>query len=87
VRDQFGPEVIYFSDCILRNREPEPSGAEGLRDVHIIRSLYESAETGMAVKLKQIQRQRRPGLRQEIYRPRKIANPKLVHVEAPAKGM
>lgn len=87
VRDQFGPEVIYFSNCILQGREPEPSGAEGLRDVHIVRSLYESAETGMAVKLKQIQRRRRPGLRQEIYRPKRIAKPRLVHVEAPAKGM
>jgi predicted dehydrogenase len=87
LRDQFGPEVIYFSDCILHDREPEPSGVEGLRDVHIIRSLYESAESGMAVKLKTIQRQRHPSLRQEIYRPRRIANPKLVHAEPPAKGM
>ncbi len=85
MRDQFGPEVIYFSDCILHNHEPEPSGIEGLRDVHIIRSLYESAQTGVAVKLQQIQRQRHPSLRQEIYRSRKIKNPRLVNVEAPAK--
>jgi len=83
LRDQFGPELIYFSDCVLQDREPEPSGAEGLRDVHIIRSLYESARTGMAVRLQQIQRQRHPTMRQEIYRPRRIANPRLVHVNAP----
>ncbi|HXE42741.1 MAG TPA: hypothetical protein VN516_06920, partial [Candidatus Baltobacteraceae bacterium] len=82
--DQFGPELIYFSDCVLHDREPEPSGIEGLRDVHIIRSLYDSAKNGVAVKLQQIQRQRHPSLRQEIYRSRKIKNPKLVHVEAPA---
>src|SRR5581483_2808741 len=85
LRDQFGPELIYFSNCILHDREPEPSGVEGLRDVHIIRSLYESAKHGVAVKLQQIQRRRHPGLRQEIYRSRKIANPRLVNVEAPAK--
>ncbi|HEX3102372.1 MAG TPA: Gfo/Idh/MocA family oxidoreductase [Pyrinomonadaceae bacterium] len=85
LRDQFGPELIYFSDCVLNDREPEPSGIEGLRDVHIIRSLYESAHTGVAVKLQQIQRHRHPGLRQEIYRPRTITNPRLVNVEAPAK--
>ena len=25
-RDQFAPELLYFSDCILNDREPEPSG-------------------------------------------------------------
>ena len=83
LRDQFGPEVVYFSDCIQRDREPEPGGIEGLRDVHIIRSLYESAHSGVAVKLQQIQRQHHPSMRQEIFRPRRNAHPKLVHVEAP----
>lgn len=83
LRDQFGPELVYFSDCVLHDREPEPSGIEGLRDVHIIRSLYDSARTGVAVRLQQIQRHRHPDLRQEIYRPRRVAHPKLVHVNAP----
>src|SRR5439155_7834846 len=25
-RDQFAPELLYFSDCVLKNRLPEPSG-------------------------------------------------------------
>src|SRR5205823_13921941 len=29
--DQFAAELIYFSDCILNDRTPEPSGSEGLR--------------------------------------------------------
>ena len=29
-RDQFGPELVTFSDCILDDRDPEPSGDEGL---------------------------------------------------------
>ena len=84
VRDQFGPELIYFSDCILRNREPEPSGIEGLIDVHVIQSLYASAKLGRPVKFKQLKRRRRPDLKLEIYRPR-VANPRLVRVSAPAE--
>jgi predicted dehydrogenase len=64
-RDQFGPELIYFSDCILKDREPEPGGAEGLIDVHIIRSLYESARSGRAVAVKRFPQHRRPDIRQE----------------------
>ena len=28
-RDQFAPELVYFSDCILNDEQPEPSGYEG----------------------------------------------------------
>lgn len=38
-RDQFAPELLHFSDCVLRNREPEPSGLEGLQDVRIVQAL------------------------------------------------
>ena len=48
-RDQFAPELLYFSDCILNDREPEPSGEEGLQDVRIVQALYESAQTGRPV--------------------------------------
>ncbi len=30
-RDQFAAELIYFSDCILKNKEPEPSGGKDWR--------------------------------------------------------
>jgi predicted dehydrogenase len=82
LRDQFAPEILYFSDCILKGKEPEPSGIEGLLDVHIVRSLYQSAEMGLPVKLKQLVRRHRPSLRQEIYR-RRVVKPRLVHVAAP----
>ena len=36
-RDQFAAELIYFSDCSLKGKEPEPSGLEGLADVRIVR--------------------------------------------------
>ena len=47
--DQFAPQLTYFSDCILKNREPEPDGEEGLQDVRIVRAIYESAQTGKPV--------------------------------------
>jgi glucose-fructose oxidoreductase len=84
VRDQFAAEVVYFSDCVLRDKEPEPSGIEGLLDVHIIRSLYESAQQGRPVRLKDLVRRHRPSLRQNIYR-RRVVKPPLVHVQAPSK--
>ena len=35
--DQLAAEFIYFSDCILQDQEPEPSGEEGLIDVGVSR--------------------------------------------------
>ena len=35
-RDQFAPQLLHFSDCVRRNRQPEPSGEEGLQDVRIV---------------------------------------------------
>lgn len=37
--DQFAAEIIYFSDCVLNNKEPELSGEEGLADVRVIRAI------------------------------------------------
>ena len=67
--DQFAPELIYFSDCILRNCEPEPSGEEGMADVRVIEALNRSIETGRWVSPELPQRRRRPSLRQEIRKP------------------
>jgi predicted dehydrogenase len=50
-RDQFAPELSYFADCIRKNRNPEPSGAEGLADVRIIEAVHLSATAGRSVTL------------------------------------
>lgn len=68
--DQFAPELLYFSDCILQDREPEPSGQEGLSDVRVIEAIHQSLESGRWVQLDVPQRSRRPTPRQEIRRPR-----------------
>jgi predicted dehydrogenase len=70
-RDQFAPELLHFSDCILRDRKPEPSGEEGMQDVRIVEALYRSAKTGRAIKIPPFsdkkpattQKMRRPGVR------------------------
>lgn len=67
--DQFAPELLHFSDCILRNKDPEPSGLEGLQDVRIVQALYESAETGKVVSIPPYRDARRPTPDQEIRRP------------------
>jgi glucose-fructose oxidoreductase len=83
-RDQFGAELVYFSDCIISDRKPEPSGEEGLADVRIIRAIYESARTGRPVKVGAQARRTRPSGKQEISRPA-VKEPQLVNTEAPSQ--
>jgi glucose-fructose oxidoreductase len=82
-RDQFAPELLYFSDCVLQGREPEPGAAEGLADVRVIRALYRAAESGQAVGLEPFEKRERPSLEQEIRRP-PIDKPDVVHAQAPS---
>jgi predicted dehydrogenase len=83
-RDQFAPELLHFSDCILEDREPEPSGLEGLIDVHIIRCLYESAHTGQPVAIAPVTKQRRPGPELEMKKP-PVRKPDIVHAESASR--
>jgi glucose-fructose oxidoreductase len=82
-RDQVAPEILYFSDCILNDREPEPSGHEGLIDVRIVRAIYQSAQTGKPIKLQLNGRDRYPDPRQEIRRP-PAKKPDLVKAVPPS---
>jgi predicted dehydrogenase len=83
-RDQFAPELIAFSECILTGAAPEPSGWEGLADVRVIRALYRSADTGQPVMLEPFEKDQRPSLDQEISRP-PVRKPELVNTEAPSE--
>jgi predicted dehydrogenase len=82
-RDQFAAELVYFSDCVTRDRAPEPSGLEGLIDVRIIAALYQSAATGQPVLLEPVVRQRRPTRKQSIRRP-PHREPETIHVTPPS---
>ncbi|GAA6618596.1 Gfo/Idh/MocA family oxidoreductase [Scytonema sp. NUACC26] len=83
-RDQLAAEFVYFSDCILQNKQPEPSGQEGLIDVRIIQALYKSIQTGGFVKLQPTQRDRHPGMNQSIERPPVEKEPELIHAADPS---
>jgi predicted dehydrogenase len=80
-RDQFAPELLYFSDCILQQRQPEPSGEEGMQDVRIVEALYKSARAGRAVRIPPFRKSKRPTGRQRITRPG-IPKPSLVKVQS-----
>ncbi len=80
--DQFGPEMIYFSDCILNNRTPEPDGYEGLADVRIIEAIYRSASTGQSIQLEPVKKTQRLNLNQCITRPG-IEKPDEVRTSSP----
>jgi predicted dehydrogenase len=83
-RDQFAAELLYFSDCILHDRKPEPSGEEGRQDVRIIEALYRSARTGKPVRIPQFENHKRPGVAQRIRRPG-VRKPHLIKVKSASK--
>ena len=59
-RDQFAAELLHFSDCVLKDRAPEPSAEEGAQDVRIVEALYESARQGRAIALVAVYARPRP---------------------------
>lgn len=77
--------ALVSDDCILKNRIPEPSGGEGLQDVRIVQALYESAETGKAVRIPPFHRSKRPTGRQRITKPG-VKKPTLVKVQSASEN-
>jgi glucose-fructose oxidoreductase len=82
-RDQFAPELIHFSQCVLKGQDPEPSGIEGLADVRVIRALYRSAEIGRPVELGNFPPTSELSRDQEMRKPA-VKKPKLIHAESPS---
>jgi predicted dehydrogenase len=82
-RDQFAAQLVYFSDCIMKNKQPEPSGLEGLADVAIVQAIYESVRSGRPVDLPQLPPKRRPTQEQEIRRPGHD-KPEMVKAKSPS---
>jgi predicted dehydrogenase len=80
-RDQFAPELLYFSDCILNDREPEPSGEEGMQDVKIVEALYQSAKVGRPIAIRPFTKRKRPTGQQRITRPG-VRKPRLIKVQS-----
>jgi glucose-fructose oxidoreductase len=84
-RDQIAAEIEYFARCIREDKDPEPSGWEGLADVRIIQAIQASARFGRAVPVDPIPKPQRPDLGQEIRMSSLHDMPKLVDVEQPTK--
>lgn len=80
--DQFAPELIYFSQCVLDEVDPEPSGYEGLADVRIIEALQRSARDRRPFLVEPVPIHQRPTIEQQIRRP-PVKKPHLVHAENP----
>jgi predicted dehydrogenase len=83
-RDQFAPELIYFSRCIQTGERPEPCGHEGLADVRVIQAIYQSAKEKRPIAIPRTEKQDRPTLEQEIYEP-PVSPPDLVHTQSPSQ--
>lgn len=82
--DQFAPQLRYFSNCILRNQEPEPNGYEGMIDVTIIEALHRSAQSGQPVKVTLASKRARPSLKHVMRIPRSKVPPQI-HVTSPTR--
>jgi predicted dehydrogenase len=80
--DQFAPELLEFSRCVLEDRDPEPDGWEGLADVRIIEAALRSAREHEPVRLEPVRRRRRPDAAQVRRRP-PVAEPEAVRAESP----
>lgn len=83
--DQFAAELRYFSGCVLKHREPEPSGLEGLADVRVIRALGQSLQRGKPLVLPSVVRVRHPSPKQRINLPAVRRKPRLVHAQSASK--
>jgi predicted dehydrogenase len=80
-RDQFAAELLHFSECVLKDRQPEPSGEEGMQDIRIVEALYKSSRRGKAVKIEPFKDSKYPSGKQKIARPG-VRKPKLVKVQS-----
>jgi glucose-fructose oxidoreductase len=84
--NQFAPLLLHFSDCILNDRKPIPSGEEGLADIRVLEAIVRAARTGKSVALGDTALR---GPRLERATPAKLPPfkpPKLYRAEAPSAG-
>lgn len=83
VRDQFAPQLVHFSDCILRDRQPKPSAEEALADLRIIDAIQRSAASGEIVVLEPRRHAYHPKPEQEMHKPA-VSKQKPIHAPSPS---
>lgn len=82
-RDQFAPELVHFSDCILHGRGPATPAEEGICDLRVVEAILESGNTGRVVQLEPRRHAHHPTPEQEMRKP-PARKPELVHAQAPS---
>lgn len=82
--DQFGPELVYFSDCIMENIQPEPSAVEAIADLRVILAIYDSLHSGKPVQLPPADlKRRRPNSDMRMVYPG-IKEPESIRAKSPS---
>lgn len=84
--DHFGGELKYFSNCILKNKQPEADGEEGMLDVRVLVAIEKALSTGQVQTLAPLYRKRRPEPEQVETLP-KVSEPELVGAHKPSEGV
>jgi glucose-fructose oxidoreductase len=79
-RDQVAAELVAFARCIRENREPEPSGEEGLADLYVLEAIQRAAASGRTERVKPISRRMRPTKAQSLRR-KPHGMPALIHAQ------
>ncbi len=54
--DEYAAVLAYFADAIREDRQPAPSGIEGLQDTRLIEAIYRSSRDGRPVTLPRLAR-------------------------------
>ncbi len=83
--DHFGGELRYFSNCILKNTQPEPDGQEGLADVAVVEAIHRSMESGKWEKVERVEITRRVSSDQ-VETLGAVSSPHMVNTSSPARG-
>lgn len=84
--DQFGGEMKYFSECILKNERPEPDREEGFADVRVLQGILTALHSGQSVTLPPFHRYRRIDIERQRMTLSAVFTPELVHASNPGRG-
>lgn len=84
--DQFGAELVYFSDCLILNKDPQPSAREGAQDVRIIEAINESIRFARTVELQpHLTAEVWPSMKLRIYKP-PVTKVETINARSPHRG-
>jgi len=82
-RDQFSAELLYFSECIQNNKEPEPNATEGMADVKIIEAIYKSIKFGKPIAIDTVVKLMYPNPKMQINKPG-VKKRRVYHATGPS---